>query len=51
MFRKPTVRELAVEIAGSVVVEDPALLEQLLAELEAMPEDEALALLKEFPGQ
>ena len=47
LFRMPTVRELSHEISESVEVEDPALMEQLLAELENMPEAEALALLNQ----
>jgi acyl-CoA synthetase (AMP-forming)/AMP-acid ligase II len=47
LFRKPTVRELAAGIVDSYQPEDPELLDRLLAELEAMPEDEALALLKD----
>jgi len=47
LFRRPTVRELAAGIAETLAPEDPALLDELLAELEAMPEDEALALLKD----
>jgi len=41
------VRELAAGIAERVAPEDPALLEELLAELEAMPEEDALALLQD----
>jgi len=46
VFRRPTVRELAAHFADAVTSEDPVLLEELLAELEAMPEEEALALLE-----
>jgi acyl carrier protein len=51
LFRKPTVRELAAGIVDSFEPEDPELLDRILTELEAMPEEEALALLRDAPNR